>query len=155
MFMLTVKWNKKTAVLIIAIVAVLLIALVVAVGNSSKPSDPSLGVQLNSCERRVAYLQSLGWIADPSSETMQEILIPREFNEIYEKYNELQKGQGFDLSEYCGMDAELYTYIVSNHPCGEEAVAQLILFADQVIGGDIHSTALNGFMHGIKPVEED
>ena len=153
--MLTVKWNKKTAVLIIALAALLLVALVVAVGNNSKQADPSLGIQLDSCERRVAYLAALGWNADPNSETVQQILIPRAFNKIFEKYNELQIEQGFDLSEYCGMDVMLYTYAISNHPCGEPTIAQLILFADQVIGGDIHSAALNGFMHGLKAAESN
>lgn len=150
MFMMTIKWNKKTAILIIALAALVLIALVIGISRGSAAPDPSLGIQLNSCERRVAYLAAYGWQAAPDSEKAQDIVIPREFNAIYQKYNELQLAQGFDLSDYCGMDARLFTYTVTNHPCGEEVIAQLILFADQVIGGDIHSTALEGFMHGIK-----
>jgi len=149
MFMLTIKWNKKNAVLIIILAALLLIALIFGISRGSSTPDPSLGIQLDSCEKRVAYLAAHGWQAVPDSEAVQEIVIPREFNAIYQKYNELQLSQGFDLSDYCGMDARLFTYTVTNHPCGEEVIAQLILFADQVIGGDIHSTALGGFMHGI------
>lgn len=156
MFVLTLKWNKKTAVLIIAAVALLLVILVLAIGRggSDRPEDAALGIQLNTCEKRVAYLASLGWEADPASETEQNIVIPREFSQIYAKYNELQKTQGFDLSEYCGMDATVYTYTVSNHPSGETVMAQIILSNGQVIGGDIHSTALGGFMHGLKPMAD-
>ena len=155
MFVLTLKWNKKTAVLVIAAAAVLLIALVLLFGRASEMQPaPETGVQLSSTERRVAYLAALGWTADPASETEQPILIPKEFSEIYEKYNELQLRQGFDLREYRGMDAMLYTYSVTNHPCGEPVIAQLIVFGGEAIGGDVHSTALDGFMHGLRPLSD-
>ena len=152
MYVLTMKWNKKTAVAIIIAAALLLTAIVLlAARGGSGSEDASLGIRLDTCEKRIAYLASLGWTGDPESETVQDIVIPREFNKVYQKYNELQIAQGFDLSEYCGMDAKVYAYSVSNHPSGEKVVAQLILFGNEVIGGDIHSTALGGFMHGIKP----
>ena len=152
MYVLTLKWNKKTAVAVIAAAALLLTALVLLVGGGREHTDEAvLGIRLNTCEKRVRYLASLGWEAEAESETVQQIVIPREFNAVYAKYNELQKSQGFDLSDYCGMDAELYTYRLRNHPSGEEAFAQLILFSGEVIGGDVHSTALGGFMHGIRP----
>ena len=155
MFVLTLKWNKRTAVLAIAAAAVVLIALILLFGRSGESSSaPVTGTRLNSTEKRVAYLASLGWTADPASETEQQILIPKEFGEVYEKYNELQRAQGFDLRDYRGMDATLYTYTVTNHPCGEAVIAQLIVFAGEAIGGDIHSSALDGFMHGLKPAAD-
>ncbi len=155
MFVLTLKWNKKTAVLVIAAAAILLIALVLFFGKTGKPAAaPAAGTQLGSTEKRVAYLAALGWTADPASEAEQPILIPKEFGEIYEKYNELQRRQGFDLRPYGGMEATLYTYTVTNHPCGENVIAQLIVFAGEAIGGDVHSSALDGFMHGLKPLSD-
>ena len=152
MFVLTLKWNKKTAVLAIAAAAVLLIALVLLFGRAGREAlAPESGVRLDSTERRVAYLAALGWTADPGSETEQPVLIPKEFSGVYEKYNELQLQQGFDLRDYRGMDATLYTYTVTNHPCGENVIAQLLVFAGEAIGGDVHSAALDGFMHGLKP----
>ena len=149
MFMLTVKWNRKTAVLIILLAALLLITIIIGISHGSREPDAALGIQLNSCEKRIAYLASYGWQAVAESEVAQEIVIPREFNEVYTKYNELQLTQGFDLREYCGMDATVYTYAITNHPSGQEVYAQLILFSGQVIGGDIHSRTLDGFMHGL------
>ena len=155
MFVFALKWNKRTAVLVIAAAAVLLIALVLFVGGVGKSApDPAAGVRLDSTEARVAYLAALGWSADPASETEKQILIPKEFGPVYEKYNELQLRQGFDLREYRGMDATLYAYTVTNHPGGEEVLANLIVFAGEVIGGDIHSCALDGFMHGLKPAAD-
>lgn len=155
MLVLTLKWNKRTAVFMIAAAAVLLVALVLFVGGSGrKASAPAAGARLDSTEKRVAYLASLGWSVDPASETEQQILIPKEFGAVYEKYNELQLRQGFDLREYRGMDATLYSYRVTNHPSGEDVFAQLIVFAGEAIGGDVHSCALDGFMHGLKPLSD-
>ena len=152
MCVFTVKWNKKTAVAIVVAVALLLTALILLAGRSqSVPDGTVLGIRLDSCEKRVAYLASLGWEADPARESCQKIVIPKSFSAVYTRYNELQKSQGFDLSDYCGMDAELYSYTVSNHPGGQPVIAQLILFGGEVIGGDIHSVAMGGFMHGIRP----
>ena len=155
MCVFTLKWNKKTAVAIVVAVALLLSALILLVGHGMRTTeDPSLGIRLNSCEKRVAYLAALGWEADPATEKCQSIVIPKTFNAVYTRYNELQQSQGFDLSDYCGMDAELYSYAVSNHPSGQPVIAQLILFAGEVIGGDVHSVAMGGFMHGLKPATD-
>ncbi len=155
MFVLTLKWNKRTAVLVIAAAAALLIALVLFVGGSGRrAAAPATAARLDSTEKRVAYLASLGWSVDPASETEQQILIPKEFGPVYEKYNELQLRQGFDLREYRGMDATLYSYSVTNHPRGDGVLAQLIVFAGEAIGGDVHSCALDGFMHGLRPASD-
>ena len=45
----------------------------------------------------------------------------------------------------------MYRYRVKNYPSGEEnVIAQIIVLNYQVIGGDVHSSALDGFMHGLK-----
>ena len=94
MLVLTLKWNKRTAVFMIAAAAVLLVALVLFVGGSGrKASAPAAGARLDSTEKRVAYLASLGWSVDPASETEQQILIPKEFGAVYEKYNEPSSGR--------------------------------------------------------------
>ena len=155
MFVLTFKWNKRTAVAIIAAAAVLLIAIVLIVGVGGRKSEAAVGgILLRTTEDRIAYLASLGWTALPESETEKPILIPKEFSEVYEKYNELQLAQGFDLRDYRGMDATLYTYEITNHPCGERVIAQLIVYAGEAIGGDVHSARLDGFMHGLRPASD-
>ncbi len=67
------------------------------------------------------------------------------------EYNALQLQQGFDLRRYGGLICSMYTYRVLNYPSGDENVlAALFVYRNRVIGGDIHSTALDGFMHGLK-----
>jgi len=155
MFVLTMKFNKRSAVLIISAVAVLLAAIVIFVGVSdrteSSPVKLGLGIGVKNNADRLNYLSNLGWECDEQPIEEQEIVIPRTFSHIFEEYNELQKQQGFDLSEYQGLECTMYRYNVKNYPHSDEnVVAQIIVLNFQVIGGDIHSTALDGFMHGIK-----
>ena len=72
---------------------------------------------------------------------------------VIAQYNALQKQQGFDLEPYAGKEIESYTYELMNYPNGEEGVvAQLFVYKGRAIAGDIHSSALGGFMHSIKNV---
>lgn len=100
---------------------------------------------------RVEFLSQCGWEVDPASETEQNIHIPERFSAVYESYNELQRQQGYDLMPLAGRDCTLYTYTVTNWPDdGQIVLANLYVFENRVIGGDVHSTSLNGFMVGLK-----
>lgn len=149
MFVLTMKWNKKTAVLIVAAAALLLAVIIMLCGKSGAPSGA--GQLLDTNDARVSFLESLGWEID--SEPVEEkcIVIPQEFSAVYEEYNRLQQAQGFDLSNFCGMEATIYTYAVHNYEgYVGGVVADVYICKGELIGGDIHSLALDGFMHGLK-----
>lgn len=99
---------------------------------------------------RLDFINACGWMVDGNGE-LEEIVLPQTFNEVYTQYNELQKKQGYDLSKYCGETVKQYTYRVLNHKSGGENVfLHLLVRDDQVIGGDVCSTELNGFMQGLK-----
>ena len=151
MFVVTLKWNKKLALIIIIAVAVLLCALVLAIGNSDKEDSPEPTATVKSNDDRVQFLQSLGWEVNPEPVGQKDIVIPREFSKVYEAYNKLQKSQGYDLSEYCGLQAKVYTYSITNYTgYVGDVVAEIYVINNKIIGGDIHSLALDGFMHGLK-----
>lgn len=106
---------------------------------------------VTTTEGRIAYLRALGWDADPATETAQEIVLPRTFDGVFGDYNALQKQQGFDLSIYAGETCSVYTYRVMNYAGTSGTVlAQLFVYRNRVIGGDIHATAMDGFMHGLR-----
>ena len=45
----------------------------------------------------------------------------------------------------------VYTYRVTNYAGTSDTVlAQLFVYRNRVIGGDIHATAMDGFMHGLR-----
>lgn len=138
------KLSKRSAVFIL-IAAAAILALIVLICSGGTGSG------LTTTEKRVEFLASLGWEVDASSETAKEIALPETLGGVLAEYNELQKQQGYDLSQYCGEVCESYTYVLTSYPSGETGViAQLFIYKGRVIGGDIHSAALGGFMHGLK-----
>jgi hypothetical protein len=144
MFIRAIKFNRKTAVILIVAAALILCGIIL---SCAKPA----GADVGTTDGRVAYLAGLGWETDPESEEREVIVLPREFEGVMRVYNEMQLAQGFDLSRYAGRECERYTYRVTNYPNGDPNVlAQLFICGSRVIGGDIHTTAMDGFMHGIK-----
>lgn len=86
--------------------------------------------------------------ADPLS--VEELAIPEEFDETYTQYLSLQSGQGFDLEKYKGKRVKRYTYEISNYPTGETGVqAGLLIYKNTVVGGEVLSSQLGGFIHGL------
>ena len=120
-----------------------------AVREAAASAAPSpKGVRSN--EDRVEYLRSYGWEVKEEPVATQELLIPREMDESYEEYLALQKEQGFDLEKYAGKRAKRYTYEITNYPSGETGVqANLLICKNTVIGGEVLSPQLDGFLHGL------
>jgi len=99
---------------------------------------------------QVAYLESLGWQVNAEPLAVETLLVPEEFDETYDEYLALQSGQGFDLTPYCGKKISRCTYEITNYPTGEEGVQiSLLVFKDTVIGGEVISPTVNGFLHGL------
>jgi len=101
-------------------------------------------------QQRLEFLDSYGW--QVSDETVKTVTIPAVFNAVYENYNAIQRQQGFDLRTYAGQEALCCQYRVVNYPdYHAEVQATLLVFDGKIIGGDICSLALDGFMHGFAP----
>ena len=156
MFVFTAKLNRRKAVVFLIVFALILAAIILAVslrgaGETSRPSRTAAPVHIRTAEDAAAYLASLGWEVDPEPIEVREILIPRTFSGVYTDYVTLQRKQGFPIEQYGGMDAVRYTFQVKNYPSAEkEIVADLVVSGQSVIAGDIQSTALDGFMTGLK-----
>lgn len=107
-----------------------------------------------SLEDAAAFLTDCGWKIDADSGSAGEIVIPAEFSEVYERYNNLQKKQGCDLSAYRGETVTLYTFAVLNFTeydgtrC-ENAEAHVLVCGGEIIGGDVCSLSISGRMVGL------
>jgi hypothetical protein len=147
------KMTRATAVLIIIAAAVAATAAVIVRGM---PDGVNSGTQslinASTAAGREKYLENLGWEIDPASEQAQDIVLPDKFGAVMSEYNKLQKQQGFDLSLFSGLECRQYTYAVTNYPEPDagDVLATLYVHGRQVIGGDIHSAGINGFMHALK-----
>lgn len=150
MFVLTMKFDKKKTAFIVVMAALVLIGIILLVGAYSRGTPAGEVSKVKTEKSRVAYLAQYGWEVESPAVSSETVIIPRSFSEVFESYNQLQLRQGFDLSRYCGMEVEKYTYRVTNSTEEGEVLALLFVYKGQVIGGDIHSTALDGFMCGIK-----
>lgn len=115
--------------------------------SASAAPDPK-GVRSN--EDRREYLSAYGWEVSPKPIATQELLIPAEMDESYQEYLTLQSQQGFSLEKYAGKRVKRYTYEVYNYPSGESGVqANLLIYRNAVVGGEVLSPRLDGFLHGL------
>ena len=118
-----------------------------AQASASTAPSPK-GVRSN--ENRVAYLTAWGWEVSAEPIATQELLIPGEMDDSYSEYLSLQQEQGFDLTKYAGKRVKRYTYEVLNYPSGQTGVqVNLLLYRNTVVGGEVLSPGLEGFLHGL------
>ncbi len=151
MFIRTVK-VKRSGVIGIVLAAVAAVTAVVLALVSFGYGKKS-AVELDSEAKRQAFLAQMGWQVNDAFDEQKTVTIPEEWNEVYINYNKLQKQQGFDLTKYKGREADIYTYTVKNYPGHENEpgiVCHLMVYGGQLIGGDVCSTALDGFMQGLR-----
>ncbi len=115
------------------------------------PAGVEIKVQAGKTEeQRQTFLRDLGWEVEPEPIEVVDVIIPNEFEEVYTTYNNIQKQQGMSLDKYRGKRCKRYTYVVNNHPSGAKEVrANLLVCSGKIIGGDICSLGLNGFMHSL------
>ena len=119
----------------------------IATGTAAHEPDGS------SQESIVEFLKDCG--CSVGSPIMKDITIHEKFGEVYENYNKLQKEQGFDLSRYRGESAVSYTFPVIGYineagELCENVEAHVLVYDGRIIGGDIASTELDGFMKGLR-----
>jgi len=139
--------RKGVRRLLAAVVAIAIILAAGILGRHSEQKGPRGGTD----EQRLAFLASLGWEAEGTPETQRTIRLPEEFPEVLKNYNELQKQQGFDLEKYAGKEVTMVVYPLRNYPdVTDEVLCSLYIYRGRIIGGDIHSTAFDGFMRSLR-----
>ena len=148
--MYTAKLNKRKAVLTFAVVVILIVSIFIIFNKDNSQETALMSKVVKNNKERIEYLNSFGWEVDSTPIEEETIVIPRKLGNTYESYNKIQQEQGFDLTDFGGMEAVRYTYKVLNHPDAENVVADIIVFRNEVIAGDVQSTSLDGFMHGLE-----
>lgn len=156
-FVFSVKTTKKQMISIIVCVVMLVAILVVAIAwpsnqTSATGAQPYTPVAAASDEARVGFLKTLGYEVSPSTAEVKEVLIPDEFDEVFQNYNTIQAQAGMNLEPYHGKRVKCWSYRVDNYPGEDDVLAHLYIYKDKIIGGDICSTKLDGFMHALTPM---
>ena len=154
MLIWTWKFDRKKAAFWVVMAALVLIGIVLLLGTRTRAASPETGGKPGASGKsetaRVQYLADCGWTVETPALKEETVLIPKTFSAVFDTYNALQKQQGFDLSRYAGKEVKLYTYKVVDSKLGDHVLAMLYVYKGSVIGGDVHSTALDGFMCGLR-----
>ena len=146
MMVMTAKVDIKKIIAALAAVAGVIIVLVMLLGGGNS-TEPTAAPSMSSNDGRVQFLKNLGWEVSASPTESGQVRIPQEQNEIFTRYNDMQKSAGYDLSQYAGKTVMRYVYSVNNYPGATEPVyATLLVHKNQIIGGDITNTASRGTM---------
>lgn len=136
-------FTKKKALLWVGIgiaVCILLILLRWTAGDTD----------VSTTAGREKFLNSFGWEIDCSTEEYRTVIIPTDLGGVMEDYARMQSEQGYDLAKYSGKPCEQYSYEVTNYPNYDGIVlATLYIHGKNIVAADIHSAAINGFMHGL------
>ena len=96
---------------------------------------------------RLIFISNSGYNVLSNEPSVKTVNIPEVFCDVYKNYNTIQKAAGYDLSLYKGCEVTIYTYKID--PPSDytgECVINIIVYNDRIIGGDVSSPALGGFM---------
>ena len=153
MMIMTAKVDiKKVAIILTAIVGVILAIVLLLGGNNDAAQTGATTVSDN--DARVQFLKDFGWEVSTSPTQSSQVRIPEKQTPVFERYNALQKSQGYDLDAYAGKTVMRYVYKINNFPGATEPVyATLLVYKNKIIGGDITDTAANGVVQGFKMQE--
>lgn len=137
MFVLRFK-KKRFIIALTAVLTVITAFLVIinadftSVEDNVEKNSKIYSLKADSADDRLGFFKQLELKA--GQETADEVVIPQDFNSVYEKYNEIQKKSVFDLSNYAGKPAKRYTYSIDD---GKKAV--ILVYKNRIIGGHITS----------------
>jgi len=127
-----------------------LVLLLTQISRFSSVSAEFVSVKTN--RDRISFLEKIGLTVENNPVSAKEITIPTKFSKVYKNYNEVQKEAGYDLSSYKGVNCTVYCYkVITKY--GEnvaDTMANLIIYNDRIIGGDISSTHIDGEMYSLK-----
>ena len=148
MMIMTAKVNMKKILIVLGAIAALLIG-IIALSGSTETTTTSATVSDN--DSRVSFLKSFGWEVTTSPVESGQVRIPTETTEVYDRYNQLQQTQGYDLTQYAGKKVMRYVYKVTNFPGATDPVyATVLVHKNQIIGGDVTNTASGGRIQSFK-----
>ena len=148
MMFMTARVDLKRILLILAMIAGVILGAIWLLGGDDVETAAAA---VSTNDGRVEFLKSFGWEVAASPVESSQVKIPKASSEVFDRYNQLQKSQGYDLSQFAGKNVMRFVYRISNYPDATEPVyATLLVYKNQIIGGDITDTAANGQIRGFR-----
>ncbi len=156
----TLKLLGILSVTLVALVAIIAFVPVYAGGNDDVVDANASGkIEYNYDKIKesgdvVNFLSQFGWTVKGNEVHSENVTIPEEFDKVFASYNEIQKAQGLDLSKFKKKELTRYTLEVTNYEGYEGKVyANVLVYRNKVVGGDICSADRGGFVHGFEKAD--
>ena len=157
----TLKFFGIIAITLVALIAIIAFVPVYAEGGNLSNNDTPVNVsggdkeysydKVKSSADAANFLAQFGWTVDGANVKSAEVVIPAEFDKVFAAYNEIQRAQGLDLSKYKKKELVRYTFEVTNYQDYDGKVyANVLVYRNKVVGGDICSADVSGFVHGFE-----
>lgn len=154
MFVYSVKGSTLKILSIISAAIVLMISLLLLIPQNTESVEAATQLgkinynKIKTNDDRIAFLKQFGWEVEPVAKEEVTVKIPRTFDDLLSSYNKIQLHQGLDLEKYTGKEVNRYSYKVTNYPnYTGEVTANIIVYRNRVIGGDVCSSDVDGFIH--------
>lgn len=154
--MFFVCMKKRTAIYwTLGILGVLILCLGIIFIEKNEPVNATKDVKVSDLSDIIVKIGEYGYQVEKSPEEIEQIYIPEKFNDVYKSYNELQKYQGFDLEKYKGKIAKRYCFKITNYKDVikdnkynyDEVYVNIFACKNKIIGGDVFSRNIDGFIH--------
>ena len=158
-FIVSMKVNKKKALVGLLVAAVLVGGIIFTASGRSKivaVDVPQENISISGAnnEERLEFIRSFGWETPDEPSEIVEMYIPNPLNDEYVEYNKTQTEQGYDFEKFKGQRVKRYQYEITNYPTGAKNVKlTLYIFKDKIIGGDVALPGEKGFIHGFERPE--
>ena len=153
----TLKFFGVVCVALVSLITLIAFIPTYTAGDPGADTDTSAQTvsinyeKIRDNDDRVEFLSQFGWKVENEPLETVEVIIPTEFDTVFAGYNEIQKAQGLDLAKYKKKTVTRYTYEVTNYPDYKGTVhANVIVYRNRVIGGDICTADMDGFIHGFE-----
>ena len=152
MMIMTAKVNIKKVLIVLGAIAALIIGIIALFGgDDTTTTSATTSPAVSDNDSRVNFLKDFGWEVATSPVESSQVRIPSETSEVFDRYNQLQQAQGYDLSHYAGKKVMRYVYKVTNYPGATDPVyATVLVYKNQIIGGDVTNTASSGKIQSFK-----
>lgn len=152
MFVCTIKASSIkffTAILFSAAVLVGIVAFVPSIDSTGETAVAMLDYKgVATVEEQLRFLAELGYEAKSIPVFTDEVTVPRVFDSVYEKYNDIQKAQGLNLEKYKGKTVLRYTYELKETE--EDAYVTLLIYKNRIVGADVTVMGEKGTVKGLE-----